>query len=276
MRRTKNAIVLACGLVTVLGLSFAASARAEQPATQPAGPTTQDSYRTASYGLGYQMGLQLKSAPVALETEEIQRGLSDAMAGKPTEVSREKLEAAMMAIETQLQAKREEEVLKLAAPNIEAGLAFCGENAKKPGVVTLPSGVQIETLTAGTGASPQLTDVVKIHYTGTLIDGTKFDSSREPDPGSPAGTEPKPIEMRLNRFVRGWAEGVGQMKVGGKSKLVIPSSLAYGNEGSPPVIPPGATLVFEVELLDIVAPATMPAEPQVVPASPAAAPTTTP
>jgi FKBP-type peptidyl-prolyl cis-trans isomerase FkpA len=106
--------------------------------------------------------------------------------------------------------------------------------------VTLPGGIVFESLKAGNGQSPKATDTVRVHYRGTFPDGREFDSSRG-----------KPVEFPLNRVIRCWTEGVQKMKIGGKAQLVCPSDVAYGDQGRPPVIPGGATLVFEVELLGI-------------------------
>ena len=114
--------------------------------------------------------------------------------------------------------------------------------AAEPGAVRTGSGLVYRELKVGTGASPKVTDTVKVHYRGTLVDGTEFDSSYKRN-------EPAPFP--LNQVIPCWTEGVQRMKVGGKSQLVCPSNIAYGDRGSPPVIPPGATLIFEVELLRI-------------------------
>ena len=112
--------------------------------------------------------------------------------------------------------------------------------AKEPGAVVSASGVVFKSIKDGTGASPKASDTVKVNYRGTFPDGKEFDASR--------GT---PISFQLNRVIPCWTEGVQRMKIGGKSKLTCPSNLAYGDQGSPPTIPGGATLVFEVELLGI-------------------------
>jgi FKBP-type peptidyl-prolyl cis-trans isomerase FkpA len=111
-----------------------------------------------------------------------------------------------------------------------------------PGATRTSSGLVYRELTPGTGASPKVTDTVKVHYRGTLVDGTEFDSSYKRN---------EPAQFPLNRVIPCWTEGVQKMKVGGKSQLVCPSSIAYGDGGSPPVIPGGATLIFEIELLGI-------------------------
>jgi FKBP-type peptidyl-prolyl cis-trans isomerase FkpA len=119
---------------------------------------------------------------------------------------------------------------------------YLAKAAAEPGAVKTPSGLVYSELKAGTGASPRATQVVKVNYRGTLIDGKEFDSSYKRN---------MPIEFPLNQVIPCWTEGVQKMKVGGKSKLVCPASIAYGESGRPPVIPGGATLVFEVELLGI-------------------------
>ena len=121
------------------------------------------------------------------------------------------------------------------------GEKFLEDNARKEGVVVTASGLQYKVLTPGTGKSPQATDTVEVHYEGTLIDGTVFDSSY---------CRGESIEFPLNRVIPGWTEGVQSIKVGGKAKLLCPPNLAYGARGVPGVIPPDSVLAFEVELLD--------------------------
>ena len=131
----------------------------------------------------------------------------------------------------------------MADPNLEKGEAFLAENAKKEGVKTTASGLQYKVLKEGTGKSPKDTDTVQVHYKGTLLDGTEFDSSIK---------RGQPAEFPLNRVIPGWTEGVQLMKEGAKYQFTIPSKLAYGERGTPGgPIPPNSTLVFEVELLSI-------------------------
>jgi FKBP-type peptidyl-prolyl cis-trans isomerase FkpA len=120
--------------------------------------------------------------------------------------------------------------------------AYLDKAASEPGAVKTASGLVYKELQPGTGASPTAADVVKVNYRGTLIDGTEFDSSYKRN---------EPAVFPLNRVIPCWTEGVQRMKVGGKSRLVCPSAIAYGDAGSPPVIPGGATLIFEIELLGI-------------------------
>jgi FKBP-type peptidyl-prolyl cis-trans isomerase FkpA len=123
-----------------------------------------------------------------------------------------------------------------------ASKAYLEKAAAMPGATRTSSGLVYRELTPGSGASPKVTDTVKVHYRGTLVDGTEFDSSYKRN---------EPAQFPLNRVIPCWTEGVQKMKVGGKSQLVCPSSIAYGDAGSPPVIPGGATLIFEIELLGI-------------------------
>src|SRR5580704_4766822 len=129
-----------------------------------------------------------------------------------------------------------------SASDPSASVAYLEKAAAEPGATKTASGLVYRDLQAGTGASPKATDTVKVNYRGTLIDGTEFDSSYKRN---------EPAEFPLNRVIPCWTEGVQKMKVGGKARLVCPASIAYGDAGSPPVIPGGATLVFEIELLGV-------------------------
>jgi len=129
-----------------------------------------------------------------------------------------------------------------APPTAASAQAYLDKAAAEPGATKTASGLVYRELRAGTGASPKASDTVKVNYRGTLVDGTEFDSSYKRN---------EPISFPLGQVIPCWTEGVQKMKVGGKSQLVCPSSIAYGERGSPPVIPGGATLIFEVELLAI-------------------------
>ena len=195
----------------------------------------------ASYGIGFNMGKQLAQAPFKLDVDRIIQGLRDANAGKPSAVPEAQIQAAMEKLQNDAAAGAEAKAREAGDPNVKAGDAYRAENGKKKGVTTTASGLQIETLVAGTGDTPKATDKVKVHYTGTLIDGTKFDSSID---------RGEPITFPLNGVIKGWGEGLQLMKVGGKARLVIPPSLGYGADGQGP-IPPNAKLVFEVQLISI-------------------------
>ena len=139
--------------------------------------------------------------------------------------------------------QQQEEMKKAGEKNKKDGEAFLAANAKKDGVKTLPSGLQYKVIASGKGATPKATDTVETNYRGTLIDGTEFDSSYK---------RGQPAEFPLANVIKCWTEGVQKLKVGGKGRLVCPSEIAYGKNGAGAAIPPNATLVFEVELLDIV------------------------
>ncbi|GGI77566.1 FKBP-type peptidyl-prolyl cis-trans isomerase [Shewanella gelidii] len=164
-------------------------------------------------------------------------GLNDEM-----KLTEEEMQTILQGLDKKLNAKRTEQAEALASKTVEEGKAFLAANKAKEGVVTTASGLQYEVLTAGEGDKPAAEDTVEVHYTGTLIDGTKFDSSR--DRGETA-------KFPLNRVIAGWTEGVQLMNVGSTYKFVIPSELAYG-ERDTGSIPANSTLVFEVELVSIV------------------------
>jgi len=191
----------------------------------------------SSYSLGLLLGTQLHNAGLGRDSvamERVVQGLRDALSGTAKATPADQMKAQGLVMAT-----RE----KLALSNREASKKFLAENAKQKGVVTTPDGLEYKIITPGSGASPKPTDNVSVNYRGTLLDGTEFDSSYK---------RGEPIEFRLNRVIRGWAEGLQLMKVGGKARLFIPSELAYA-ENPPPgsEIGPDSTLIFDVELLDI-------------------------
>jgi FKBP-type peptidyl-prolyl cis-trans isomerase FkpA len=226
-----------------------ATPKAAMPSQAPAKPdgaaaaglTTDDEKTVYAIGLSIQRSLaQFDLTPA--EIEIVKKGLGDAAAGKPAV----DLNEWGPKIQTLGQARAG----KLAQTEKTASADFLAKAAAEPGAVKTSSGLIYREITPGTGASPKATDKVKVHYRGTLVNGSEFDSSYSRN---------QPIEFPLNGVIPCWTEGVQKMKVGGKSKLVCPSDIAYGDRGRPPVIPGGATLIFEVELLEVSAGAAPPA-----------------
>jgi len=189
------------------------------------------------YALGLALSRNLATfnlTPSELET--VEAGMSDGLFSKEKKVEIDKYGQKIQEL-AQARSKAAAEKEK------EAAKPFLEKMAQEKGAKKLDSGVVIITLKPGTGPSPKATDKVKVHYHGTLTDGTVFDSSVQ---------RGQPATFPLNGVIKCWTDGVQQMKVGGKSRLVCPADVAYGERGAPPKIKPGATLVFEVELLDIV------------------------
>ncbi len=229
---------LCCSLfVALLAAAVTPAVAAEAPAT-PASAAAPGEDDKTYYALGLMLSKNLQAFELSpAELAEVIKGLSDGATGKTPAVKIEDYTAKVQALG---QAKAE----KRAQAEKAKGKAYFDAEAAKPGVVKTESGaIYIETA-AGTGAAPVATDKVKVHYRGTLIDGTEFDSSI---------SRGQPAEFPLSGVIKCWTEGLQKMKVGGKGKLVCPSDLAYGDRGRPS-IPPGATLVFDVELLEIVTP----------------------
>ena len=199
-----------------------------------------------SYALGLDIGRDLARNGIEIEPEVLARGIADMLLKRDPLMSPEQLQAAMQALNEQMQAIRTKQVEEMKAAgeaNKKAGEVFLAENAKKKGIKKTESGLQYEVLQAGKGkVSPKATDKVVAHYHGTLLDGKVFDSSVE---------RKEPLEIPVNGVIEGWVEALQLMKVGDKWRLFIPADLAYGPNGSPPVIGPNSALIFEVELLEI-------------------------
>ena len=201
-----------------------------------AGPELKTDDQKTLYALGLVISQNLASFNLsAADLEPVLAGVSDGVLKKEYKVDVQTYAPKI----SQLQASRSGAA---AAVEKKAGQAFLEKATAEKGATRTPSGLIITTIKPGTGPSPKATDKVKVHYHGTLTDGTVFDSSVQ---------RGQPIELPLNGVIKCWTEGVQMMKVGGKSKLVCPSDIAYGDQGRPPQIKPGATLVFEVELLEI-------------------------
>ena len=215
-------------LLVVLALAVTAPAFAQSE------PKTDED--KAFYSFGYNLSQQLQMLNLTpAELAMVQAGLGDG-------VTKKSPKADPKEFFPKFQALAKDRVTAGAGEEKKRGAEFLEKAAKEKGATKTASGIVIQELKAGTGEQPKATDKVKVHYTGTLTDGTVFDSSVQ---------RGQPATFPLNGVVKCWTEGMQQIKVGGKSKLVCPSDLAYGDQGRPPQIKPGATLVFEVELLEI-------------------------
>ena len=189
-----------------------------------------------SYAIGLGIGQNLLSMGAqGINVEDFAQAIADVLNRKETAIShneaREIVNKYFMELEE-----------KMNAENIEKGKAFLAENAKKEGIVTSPSGLQYEEITEGNGKKPSATDKVKCHYEGTLIDGTLFDSSIK---------RGQPAVFGVNQVIRGWVEALQLMSEGSKWRLFIPSELGYGAQQAGEMIPPHSTLIFEVELIEV-------------------------
>ncbi len=235
------ALKLSLCLLGSAGLSYAQEA-APAPAVEATTYTEAQILQTFGWYVGSQVGAN-EMEFTADQKASLLKGFTSAIEGEDVPFPLQQIGPQIQAFLSAKQAAYQE---KAAAAGKAEAAKFFDEVKKEEGVVALPSGLYYKVVQAGTGANPKATDIVKVHYTGTLTDGTKFDSSL--DRGEPA-------EFPLNQVIPGWTEGLQLINKGGKIKLYVPSELGYGERGSPPVIPPNATLVFDVELLDITAPA---------------------
>jgi len=193
--------------------------------------------KKVSYALGLSLGNNLVNSGVTeLDYQSLAKGIQDVLEKNKPEMSYQEAQAAINDFFQELQEK-------VSAGAKKEGQEFLETNAKRSEVVTLPSGLQYEVITAGSGNTPKASDTVKVHYHGTLINGTVFDSSVQ---------RGEPATFGVTQVIKGWVEALQLMPVGSKWKLFIPSDLAYGAQGAGQAIGPHTALIFEVELLDIV------------------------
>ncbi len=206
-----------------------------------AGAVTGQELKTEEQKTFYALGLALSQGLTSFNLTEaeldlVKSGLTDGILNRPRKVE-------LPTYAPKLQELQNSRMAAVASVEKKSSQAFLDKAAAEKGATKTPSGVIVTTITPGTGPAPTASDKVKVHYTGTLTDGSVFDSSVQ---------RGQPATFPLNGVIKCWTEGVATMKVGGKSKFVCPADAAYGDRGAPPKIKPGATLVFEVELLEIV------------------------
>jgi len=191
-----------------------------------------------SYTVGYQIGAGLKRDGVDVDPEIVTQGIRDVLSGAAPQLSPQQMQAAITAYRQKEAAER----AASAEQNRKAGEAFLAANKKKQGVVDLPSGLQYQVIKKGEGKQPKASDTVTVHYRGTLIDGTEFDSSYSRN---------EPTSFQLDGIIKGWQEALPMMHEGAKWKIFVPPTLAYGEQGAGAAIGPNATLIFEIELVAI-------------------------
>ena len=221
----------------------AAAQTQQAPASGSQSPSTLATQKEKlSYALGMNIGKNLHRDAIEIDPNLLLQGMKDAIAGGQTLMTDQEAQAAVTELQNDLRKKQEEKTQAAGGNNQKEGEAFLAANKTKPGIVTLPSGLQYKILKAGTGAKPTATDSVVCNYRGTLIDGTEFDSSYK---------RGQPATFPVNGVIKGWTEALQLMPVGSKWQLFVPADLAYGARGAGNDIGPDATLIFEVELESI-------------------------
>lgn len=195
-----------------------------------------------SYSYGYLMGRNNTDALTDLNLDIFYQGLQEGAQSKTARLTDEEMAKAINDYKKTLEAKQLVEFQKTGQLNAQAGAAFLADNAKKSGVITTKSGLQYQVLKEGNGQKPKATSRVKVNYEGRLLDGTVFDSSIARN---------HPVEFQLSQVIAGWTEGLQTIKEGGKTRFFIPANLAYGEVGAGDTIGPNSTLIFDIELLQV-------------------------
>lgn len=211
-----------------------------------------DQRAKVSYGVGINIGKSWKSQDIDLDLDLVVKGIREVLADKPTQLTDQEVQDTLMAFQTELRTKQAEKRKLMGEKNKTEGEKFLTANKTKPGVVTLPSGLQYKVLKEGTGPIAPNNATVLVNYRGTFINGTEFDSSYSRN---------QPSEFNVNGVIKGWTEALQKMKVDSKWQLFIPSDLAYGEGGFGQKIAPNSTLIFEMELLSFKQPEPPPIPP---------------
>ncbi len=229
---SKTNIARVLAVLTILALVPAATFAGERFSPK-------DDQDIISYSIGYQVGSDFRHQGIEIDPASLVRGVQDALAGTEPGMTPQEMHTTLSDLQQKITDAQEKQRKATLQQNLDAGRAFMEGNAPKAGVTTLPSGLQYQVIKEGEGASPKTTDTVTVHYRGTLIDGSEFDSSYR---------RGQPATFRLNTAIKGWTEGLQLMKPGAKYKFFVPPDLAYGERGGGAKIPPNSTLIFEIEL----------------------------
>ena len=225
MRSTATGVAATIALVCA-GAAFAA------------GPALQTDKQKLGYTVGYQIGHSLKTDGLDVDVQALNQAIADVLTGAEPRMSEEEMQAAIETFQARMMAEREQ----AAEENLQAGEAFLAQNKQREGVVETPSGLQYEVEEEGSGRKPTDNDTVMVHYRGTLIDGTEFDSSYN---------RGEPVTFPVNGVIQGWREVLPLMQEGAKWRVYIPSQLGYGSRGAGQDIPPNSALIFDIELLSV-------------------------
>jgi FKBP-type peptidyl-prolyl cis-trans isomerase len=205
-------------------------------------PGLKEGKEKISYSIGWQVVDDFKKRGIDIDPDLLTKGIQDSAKGTEPLMTPDEMRRTMEEMRKNAAIEERKRQVEMARKRLKEGQAFLAENGKKEGVVTLPSGLQYQVITTGTGRSPGAADNVTVHYRGTFIDGTEFENSFKRN---------KPSTVRVDRVIPGWREALTRMKEGARWKLFVPANLGYGIRGAGPRIPPNSTLLFEVDLLSV-------------------------
>ena len=241
MNKPYTYVSLIAVILAVLAATPACAQKEANAADDEELPLAETWDEKASYALGLNIGSNLEADDLTLDLELLLRGFNDGLEGTEALDSGE-IDTVLNELGAKMQAHADRERQATLLENTARSAAFLAAKAKEDGIVKTDSGLLYREIRAGTGDSPTADQTVTVHYRGTLIDGTEFDSSYE---------RGQPTTYPVGGFVSGWSEALQLMKPGAMWKLFVPADLGYGKDGSPPAIPPGAALIFDIELLEV-------------------------
>jgi FKBP-type peptidyl-prolyl cis-trans isomerase len=231
MKLMKKIIVVSIGLALTAGPAFAGDKA-----------TALKDDQKLSYAMGQNLGTSLKNSGEAIDLKVLFEAISDAYTGNKSLMTPEEVTGTLQKFAEQKAGEKMAKLAEMGTKNRKAAYEFLSKNEKKKGITTTESGLQYKVIKAGKGKKPTLTDTVTVHYKGTLLDGTEFDSSYKRD---------KPAVFQVGQVIPGWKEALQLMPVGSTYELYLPADLAYGDKGAGQLIEPGSMLIFQIELLDI-------------------------